>query len=255
MKTVYVKRDRILSKWRIRRIAKKLEKQSKKEDIVVLLNKRQLEREELVLEIKSRGIKVLDGKWLFKFLLLDSLEVLAKLKGIPLETANVAICVSNSDSIINSEIILIASVVKNLKIVTNFLNRFSYIEERLYSEFGIAAQVTSNKEKAFSNTDIIINIDEFNIEEYNLPKNAYILDIYGASSSVYEAFSGKIFNSYELEYDEELFKEIENKEEYDENLLYESLIYRKDTYQHIRAQMDADGVKVVRLYYNKEKVF
>lgn len=66
LKTVYVNKERNLSKWKIRRLAKKLEKQSKKEDIAVLLSKKQSNNYELISEIESKNIKVLDRKVAFQ---------------------------------------------------------------------------------------------------------------------------------------------------------------------------------------------
>lgn len=253
LKTVYVKKERLLSKWKIRRIAKKLEKQSKKEDIVVFLSKKQLENYELICEIESKGIKVLDGRWLFKFLLLDILEDISKTQGKPTEIMNVAIVVNNPDSIILSEITEIAQVVKSLKIVSKNISRFSHIEERLYLEFGIAIQVTNNKDKAISNSDVIIDIDEYYIEQYNICRDGVLVDISGVLEGIEESFAGKIINWYEVEYNEDILEELEDKDGFDKNIFYESLIYRKDTYQHIRKQLDFDKVKISKLYYNKEK--
>lgn len=164
---------------------------------------------------------------------------------------NVAIVVNNPDSIISSEITEIAQIVKSLKIVTKNISRFSHIEDRLYLEFGVALQITNNKEKAISNSDVIINIDEYYIEQYNISKEGIVVDISGVLEGLEESFSGKVINWYEVEYNDEILEGFEGASAFDANLLYESLIYRKDTYQHIRKQLDADGVKIRRLLFKK----
>ncbi len=76
MKTIYIDKENI-GKWRARRIARKLYRQSKKEDIVIALSKNLMEHEILNEALNEQGLKVLNDRWLFKFLLFDLLEYIA----------------------------------------------------------------------------------------------------------------------------------------------------------------------------------
>ena len=144
---------------KIRKIAKKLDKLKRKDDMIIAVSNELSNNDELIREIESYNIKILDGRWIFKFMLLDILEYISKSRNEILETISFAIIINNAEDIAISQIEEIAKRVKNIKIVTSNINQFSYLEEMLYIDYGIAMQITSNKEKALSGVDIIINYD------------------------------------------------------------------------------------------------
>lgn len=144
----------------------------------------------------------------------------AKQRNIEAELASVAIFIDRLDDIVAMQIIEIAKKVKSLKIITNNINSFFRLEEVLYCDFGIAIQVTSNRKKTVSSKDIIIDYDFENIK----------------------------LDKYEIVYNEELIEEIPNKDQFNKTILYESLIYRKDTYNNIKKQLEKDNVRL----YNKK---
>ena len=76
MKTIYIDKENI-GKWRAKRIAKKIYKQSKKEDVVIALSKNLIKHEVLNNALNEYGLKVLNDRWLFKFLISDILEYIA----------------------------------------------------------------------------------------------------------------------------------------------------------------------------------
>ena len=60
MKTVYIKEKRKLSKWKLKRIVKKINKLSKKEDIVVAISKKLSKNENLIEELKQNKMIILN---------------------------------------------------------------------------------------------------------------------------------------------------------------------------------------------------
>jgi hypothetical protein len=60
LKTVYLNEKKKLTKRKINKIAKKLEKINEKEEIVLAISKKLSENEELVNEIKRRKIAILN---------------------------------------------------------------------------------------------------------------------------------------------------------------------------------------------------
>ena len=169
MKTVYIKPDKKLTDRKIKKIAKKLGRKNKSNEQLVVIPNELLNNLELINEIQSYNVQVLNGRWLFKFLLFDIIEYLSKKLNKKQETLNIAILVINIDDVIIKQLIQIAEVVKNLKVITKYKSRLSYVEQKLYDTYGIAIQVTNNKDKAITNDDIIINIDldEIQLKEYN----------------------------------------------------------------------------------------
>lgn len=160
-----------------------------------------------------------------------------------------SILINNIEEVVNSQIIKIAQLVKTLKIVTNNISKFIYIEEKLYTEFGIAVQVTNNKEKALNNAEIILNLDfDYDkISKYNINKDAIIINIKQEIQTLGSNFKGKLINNYKIGYNEELLEEFKERFDFDRNVLYESLIYRRDTFEHIRKQLEMDEVKLLNI--------
>ena len=247
MKTVYLKERANLSNWKIKRIARKLERANKKEKIVVALCKSLSQNEELIKELTIRKIEILNGRWILKFILPDILELILKETGKKIETAKIAVLINRLEDVIIDQIVIIAKKVKNLKIVTNNKERAGHIEDELYIQYGIPIQITNNKKKAISNIDMIINIDfdEEEINKYEISNTATIINIKSKVKILDEKFAGLVINDYNIEYNKEITKGIEAKEKFEENVLYESVIYRRDTYSHIRKQLEQDEFKLI----------
>jgi len=62
LKTVYINEKRKLTTRKIKKIAKKLNRTNKKEEIITAISKDLMENKELIREIESYKIKVLDRK-------------------------------------------------------------------------------------------------------------------------------------------------------------------------------------------------
>ena len=249
MKTVYINEKSKITNRKIRKIAKKVDKINNKEEVAVAICDGLAQNEELIDELKSYKITVLNGKWLFKFLLYEALLYEVEFRNLQMEMASVSILINKADDTIVSQISEIAKNIKSLKIVTDNINCFLPLEEVLYCDFGIAVQVTNNKEKAISSEEIIINFD-FNkeqLEKYKLPKDGTIINIKNPIEIISHKFKGTIINDYRIKYNEDVISKVESKKSFDDKVLYESLIYRRDTYTNIKKQLNNDGVKIIDL--------
>ncbi len=185
----------------------------------------------------------------------DILKYVSKATKKSLETINLSILISNPYDIVNEQIIEIAPNIKNLKIVTPNVSKFLNLEEILYIEYGIALQVTNNKKKALTNSDVILNFDfdENTINQYEINNSATIININHKIKIHKINFYGHIINNYKIEYAEEIMQSFENdkitnKKDFKSNILYESLIYRKDTYKNIKKQLIQDKVRLTSTY-------
>lgn len=245
MKTIYIDKDNI-GKWRARRTAKKLYRQSKNDDIVIALSKNLMEHEVLNNALNEYGIKVLNDRWLFKFLIFDILNFVAKMKEERMEVISIAILMDKADEIIMQQLVSIAKSVKTLKIVTKSKISYSYIEKELFEKDGIAIQITNNKEKSLLNVDIILNFDfnEERISEYKINHNAIIINLGKKIRLNKDIFIGKIINDYEITFNEENYDIEINKNNFDKTILYESFIYRRDTFTNIQKQLKKDELKI-----------
>ncbi len=252
---MYVNIKDDLNKRKVKKIAKKLYRISKKEDIVVALNKTLSQNMELIEIINEYGIKILNGRWLFKFLLYDIVNYICKIECKILETQNVAILINKKDDIIIGQIMEIAKRVKSLKIISDFTNGFGYLEEELYTEYGIALQITNNKKKSLLHTDIIINFDYDGeqLNKYYTKSGAILVNL--QENVELENFVGININDYRIDYDKDNFEIFENEKDFENNIIYESYIYRKDTLLNIQKQLKRDNVRLVGLIQNNGKFY
>jgi len=179
-------------------------------------------------------------------MLFDILKNIEKLREKPLQMTSVAIFINQNEEIFNGQIVEIARSIKSLKIVTRDIKKFCNLEENLYIEYGIAVQITNNKSKALTNVDIVINYDfaEQEINEYLGFKTCDVINIKNKVKIEDKSFEGSIFNDYVLEYSQELLEGFKDYQDFGSTVLYEGLIYRKDTYSNIRKQIDKDCVKL-----------
>lgn len=163
---------------------------------------------------------------------------------------NISYLITKPDERVNSQLIELAKNVKNLKIVTPNKKRFTHVETKLYEEYGIASEITNNREKALLNSDIIINydFDEETINSYNVNNFATIININKNPRIMDINYKGKVFNDYEITCNEDIKEELKNKNNFAFNILYEGLIYRKDKYENIKNQIEEDGVRLVKLF-------
>ena len=249
MKTVYINEKKKATKRRIKRIVKKIEKINKKEEVVIAICKELYDNEELIKELKQKKIAVLNGRWLFNFLIYDILEYEAGLRNTKLEMMNIAILVSKPNDIIVSQIIECAKKAKSLKIITDNIKGFSTLEETLYCDLGIAIQITNNRRKAISSDEVIINFDfsKDELNKYCFPKDSKVININCPIKNLSNNFEGILINNYKVTYNKELLDKTLQKEDFDEKVLYESFIYRRDTYSNIKKQLEKDEVQLVKL--------
>lgn len=139
----------------------------------------------------------------------------------------VSLLVNDFDSITTELIILIAKNIKRLNIITNHIQKCKKIEEYLYDEFGIMLNISNNKKVSLSKAEIIINIDfpgEI-VNKYRIYDKAIILNILEKISIKSKRFNGINASYYKISMPEEY-----KQERFEDEIIYESLIYK---YKHI----------------------
>ena len=120
---------------------------------------------------KLQELNILNGRWLFNYLLQDILNYISLKKNKEINKMEISILVNKTTNTNIENIINVAKSAKILNIVTENLTVFSQFEERLYDELGIMVRVTNNKKKSLLKSDIIINLDfsETEVAKYYLP--------------------------------------------------------------------------------------
>ena len=118
-------------------------------------------------------------------------------------------------------------------------------------ENGIMITISNNKKKSLMKSKIILNIDFPNelINKYMIKEDAIIINVQGKAKINRKRFNGLMVNNYEIDFRDDIKSE--------ENLLgdefylrdvYESRIYKKQTFSDIRNILKKDGVNIKKVY-------
>lgn len=149
---------------------------------------------------------------------------------------------------INKEIIMhIAKKVKTLNIITNHINKCKKLEEYLYNEFGIILNVSNNKRKSLLKSEIIINLDftEELVNKYTIYEKAIVININDKIDIYSKRFNGININYYKITLPDKY-----KIEDFQNEILYESLIYAKNNYAEIIKMIEGDKICIDKLIGN-----
>ena len=235
------------------KLAKQIDKiMQDKEYQNIVLSKYLIEKQEFKNELYSKNINILDGRWLFKHLIPEVITYVSEVQEIEIGTKEISILVNENNNLNLRMIIDLAKIVKTLNIVTNNIGSFKTIEEYLYENFGIMIKITNNNRKALIKSNIIINLDfpKELLNKYVIPRKTIVLNMEEEIKIQSKRFSGINAHYYNVEFPDKYKNELieNNIYGYFENtLLYESILYRKNSYEKIREEIVENKSKIVSL--------
>lgn len=233
-----------LSNKKVKKIIKKLKENNIR---TVVLSKYLEHIEELKNEIYSNNINILEGRYLFKLLIKESIEYICKKSNKKMEDLEISFLTNDANNLNKQIILALSQKVKRLNIITNHIEEFQDIEDYLYNEMGIMIKLSNNKKTDLLRTNIIVNMDfmEDIINKYNLPKQGIIININGGIKIKSKKFNGININNYTAK--------IPNKYKtegfYDEGV-YETYIWGKE-YDLARKQILDDKIRIKNLIGEK----
>lgn len=237
----------------IEKIAKKTNKIIKKysSSRKIVLSK-EMQKEEIYKNyLNMYGLQIQDGRWLFEILLPQITEYIINKKKINKNTIIISILINDITDIEIENINLLAKMYKNINIVTNHIEKFKKLEEKL-SEEGIIITITNNKKRSLMKSQIILNIDfpKELINKYNIKDDAIIVNIRGKIRINNKRFNGLNINDFEIDYREDRKEEKDYSNKYFLKDLYESKLYKKQNIENIRRNINIDKVVIKRLILN-----
>ena len=133
------------------------------------------------------------------YLIEKILDYINKIQNKAMNNLDITILVNEVSELNMYLIYKLAREVRTLKIVTPNIYKFKKPEEKLYSEDGIAIQLSNSYKRSLLKSKIIINLDfsTININEYNVFNNAIIINItiskLATSSMPLDSCSGHFF--------------------------------------------------------------
>ena len=201
-----------------------------------------LELETFKNTLYANNCNILNGRWLFKFLISQVVDYIAEKQGEETGKLNVAIMINDNSENNLKTIVKLAQKVKLLSIITSDIDRFKRVEEYLFENMGIVIHTTNNRRKALLKSSIIINVDfpEETVNQYTIPKKAIVINVSEKISIKSKRFEGVNINYYNVLLPENEKKwMVENNliNGFDENLLLESILYSKKSYDAIETQL------------------
>ena len=191
----------------------------------VVIDKELITCEKLINLLRANDIKIFDGKWLEKYLILDILEYIINKKQIIKAETEIAITANEITDLLIEMIKILSKQYKKLTIVTNHIEKLRKIEKEIKEKEGILIILSNNKNKSLLKSQVIINMD-FNQELIN----------------------GIVINDYEIEIGRKEFIWREGIEKYRQRDLIEAELYVKDTYKNIRKKIQKNSIKIKELY-------
>jgi len=199
--------------------------------------------------LKSEGIKIFDGRWLFEHLTKNIVEYVSNCKKEKIEVQEVSVLTHKIDRIIVSSIKEIALNVRAINIITDKENVFRKLENELYSEYGIILNMNNNYKKSLVKSDIIINFDytEEDLKKYNLPKKACIINLQGDTKLDSKIFEGISSSFFEIIMPDKYIRNLVYLKGFNNQVLYESFIYKNTIPENIKKEIKDDKVCIISL--------
>ena len=216
----------------------------------VVIDKELITCEKLINVLKSNDIKIFDGKWLEKYLILDILEYIINKKQIIKAETEIAITANEITDLLIEMIKILSKQYKKLTIVTNHIEKLKKIEKEIEEKEGILIILSNNKNKSLLKSQIIINMD-FNqelINQYRIYEEAIIINAEENIRIDAIRFNGIVINDYEIEIGRKEFIWREGIEKYRQRDLIEAELYVRDTYKNIRKKIQKNNIKIKELY-------
>ena len=240
-----------ISEKKIKRLTKKIEKLINKANCkTIILSKYLKHNENLIMELKNKKVKLVEGKWLFNVIIYEILDYICEKKEIKKEEINISIMVDEnfSDYILEN----IKKIIKNYKsvnIVTNHSEKLKKLEESILQQEGTVITITNNKKKSLKRSKIIVNVDfdEEKINKYFIPDEAIIINLKDKINIRSKRFNGININDYEIDFENNDNFDYEKEKLYFKKDIYEALIYKKQPYEFIERKIKKDKVKVIRV--------
>ena len=150
----------------------------------------------------------------------------------------------------------LADKVKIINVLTNDSYKFRKIEKELYEKNGIIINMNNNYKKSLIKSDIILNYDfsEEELNKYNLPRKACILNFKEHININTKSFEGINASFYEISMPKKYLKYLLFFKKFNIAILYESFIYKNTNPVNIIKELKDDEVKVSFLLGKNGKI-
>lgn len=251
MKAIYISNESLSA-----RKVKKIIKKQGKDACFFVLTKNVKQNKKIIKVINKLELPICDGRWLFKYLVVQVLEYIEKQQKKKMEEQNLAFMIDSYNEIVEFYIKYLTNKVKSLKIITEKRNKFKQIENEMFQNDGTVLTISNNKRKALKNIDIIINFEysEEKINKFAIKDNAIIINLKEKITIISKRYRGININSYDICFSNRYLEMLEWIKKFENKEIYESYIYGKQNIYNIEKQMIKDNVEITELIGNRGKI-
>ena len=205
----------------------------------LVLSRQVKQLENYVNYLYSYHYEIVNGKWLFQMLLFEVLEYVIKKLKMKREEIKIGILINDISDFAIYAIQKLVTKYKFVKIVTNHMERFKTMEEKIAEEQGIFINVGNNRRKILSKTNIIFNLDfptEL-INRYTIYNTATIINFKGNVKIENKRFNGLNINDYEIDW-----KTNPHLEKFQAKDVYEAIQHKNQPIEEILKKIKRDNV-------------
>ena len=202
---------------------------------------------------ETSDLNILNGKWLYKYLILNYIKYIASQQEKNAQELEVSFLINQITELDLDNIEETAKMVKGVNIITNSTNRIKRLAERLYKENGIILNVTKNYNKSLTKSSIIINIDfpEEEINKFVIPRRATIINIGKKVNINYKGFDGINILDYNVSIPNKYLSEELSLNSFRKEILYESYLYKNTSPKNILKEIKKDNICIESLVGQK----
>lgn len=244
----------VCRKKNIRKIIKKLDKKLQETNIRNIVCSKTLQNSDDILNyLHDKEYTVLDGKWIYKFLPYEILSKISYVKNVDISKLEVAILANEVSDVVIENIKLIGTNCKILNIITEDCNKFLDLENFFMNEYGILINVSSNKKKSLLHSDIIFNFDfdKKRLKECNLNNKSILVQV---NKEKFMRKNGVTICSSKLNLPQKYFNFLAEYKNFDEEILYESILYSKISFENVRKILKRDNIGIRYFIGNNGKI-
>ena len=166
----------------------------------IILEKNLKKDEELRNLIYSKNIEIIDGKNLYKVLIIDFIKRVCEKNKMNLAELKISIIANENYIWLKEAIYELGKLAKELNIITNNPKSFEKINQSLLEKEGIIIFCTNNRKKALCKSNIILNLDfsQEEINKYIIYDNSIIISIDEKIKIFKKRFNGEIIDNYNI---------------------------------------------------------
>ena len=220
----------------------------------------------------DKGI-VCNGRKLMSYMQYDILTYILDIQNIDVKNVDVFFLIKRDNDLNLQFLSKFIENCKTVNIVTNDIDRFKSVQDRIYDNENILIGISNNKSKGLKRARYIfnVNMDENDIKKYKINRDAIIINLKNMVYYNNPGFNGININYIKISLPDEYveqFEKIDNQNEFDLTRLYEIYltqegnIEKRKTYALGGEQKDdiegylisENKVKIVELIGNNGKI-